>query len=70
MSGPPAAWPAQRNIDKRSEAGQAGGGPLDGRVRPHDFSLELSVIGAILAFGKAISEEPLFLARDEIRTAA
>jgi len=35
MSGPPPAWPAQRNIDKRSEAGQAGGGPLDGRVRPH-----------------------------------
>jgi hypothetical protein len=22
-------------MDKRSEAGQAGGGPLDGRVRPH-----------------------------------
>jgi hypothetical protein len=33
MSGPELAWPAQRNIDKKSEAGQAGGGPLDGRVR-------------------------------------
>jgi hypothetical protein len=35
MSGPPPAWPTQRNIDKRSGVGQAGGGPLDGRVRPH-----------------------------------
>jgi hypothetical protein len=34
MSGPPPAWPAQRNMDRRSEAGRAGGGPLDGRVRP------------------------------------
>jgi hypothetical protein len=35
MSGPPPAWPAQRTIDLGSGAGQAGGGPLDGRVRQH-----------------------------------
>jgi hypothetical protein len=35
MSGPEPAWPAQRNMNLRSEAGQAGGGPLDGRVRQH-----------------------------------
>jgi hypothetical protein len=35
MSGPEAAWPTERRIDLRSGVGQAGGGPLDGRVRPH-----------------------------------
>jgi hypothetical protein len=32
MSAPEPDWPAQRNINLRSGAGQAGGGPLDGRV--------------------------------------
>jgi hypothetical protein len=38
MSGPPPAWPAQRNINLRSGVGQAGGGPLDGRVRLRGLS--------------------------------
>jgi hypothetical protein len=35
MSGPEPAWPMQRNMNLRSRVGQAGGGPLDGRVRQH-----------------------------------
>jgi hypothetical protein len=40
MSGPPLAWPTQRNMNLGSGVGQAGGGPLDGRVRPrqHQFA--------------------------------
>jgi hypothetical protein len=34
MSGPEPAWPAKWNMNRRNVAGQAGGGPLDGRVRP------------------------------------
>jgi hypothetical protein len=49
MSGPEPAWPAKWNINKRSEAGQAGGGPLDGRVRAH------------LHFGSVTPGQGLFL---------
>jgi hypothetical protein len=35
MSGPEPDWPAKWNMNQRNVAGQAGGGPLDGRVRPH-----------------------------------
>jgi hypothetical protein len=35
MSGPEPDLPAERNMNLRSGAGQAGGGPLDGRVRAH-----------------------------------
>ena len=33
VSGPEPAWHANRMMDHRSFAGQAGGGPLGGRVR-------------------------------------
>ena len=35
LSGPPPDWPARRNDVLQRLAGQAGGGPLERRVRPH-----------------------------------
>jgi hypothetical protein len=35
MSGPEPAWPAERNMNLRSFAGQAGSGPLMSNVRLH-----------------------------------
>jgi hypothetical protein len=43
MSGPEPAWPAKWNMNKRNVAGQAGGGPLDGRVRAHSEVHELKL---------------------------
>jgi hypothetical protein len=57
MSGPPPAWPAQRNMDKRSGAGQAGGGPLDGRVRQHRvLPLSASSVGLMKRRTQGASE--------------
>jgi hypothetical protein len=67
MSGPPPAWPTQRNIDKRSGVGQAGGGPLDGRVRRQSrLKLATSCSAATsLTHSEAdqLSDEELFACR-------
>jgi hypothetical protein len=48
MSGPEPDWPAKRNMNLRSFAGQAGGGPLDGRVRRHSANSESGVASAVV----------------------